>query len=42
MPTTDPSGFPDRAALLPLGAHKGYGLSLMVDILTSVLSEGIW
>ncbi len=40
IPTTDPSGFPDKAALLPMSAHKGYGLSMMSDFLTSVLSGG--
>jgi LDH2 family malate/lactate/ureidoglycolate dehydrogenase len=38
-PTTDPvealAGF-----LLPMGGHRGYGLSLMFEVLTSVLSGG--
>jgi LDH2 family malate/lactate/ureidoglycolate dehydrogenase len=37
--TDDPDiGF--RGFLLPLGGHKGYGLSLVVDILCGVLSGG--
>ena len=38
-PTDDPAtGF--AGFLLPLGGHKGFGLSLMVDILCGVLSGG--
>ena len=46
-PTTDPSRvFPGKGALLPLGSdrerssHKGYGLALLVEVLTGVLSGG--
>lgn len=38
-PTTDPAeGF--DGFLLPLGGHKGFGLSLMIDILCGVMSGG--
>ena len=39
-PTTDPSGYPDVGAVQPMAAHKGYGLALMVELLTSGLSGG--
>jgi LDH2 family malate/lactate/ureidoglycolate dehydrogenase/isocitrate/isopropylmalate dehydrogenase len=46
-PTTDPAAvFPGRGALLPLGSdrehsgHKGYGLGLLVELLTGVLAGG--
>jgi LDH2 family malate/lactate/ureidoglycolate dehydrogenase len=46
-PTTDPAAvFPGKGALLPLGsdrersAHKGYGLALLVELLTAVLAQG--
>ncbi|WP_198588345.1 Ldh family oxidoreductase [Geodermatophilus chilensis] len=46
-PTTDPAAvFPGRGALLPLGSdrerssHKGYGLALLVELLTGVLAQG--
>jgi LDH2 family malate/lactate/ureidoglycolate dehydrogenase/isocitrate/isopropylmalate dehydrogenase len=46
-PTTDPGQvFPGKGALLPLGSdrerssHKGYGLGLLVEILTAVLAQG--
>lgn len=40
LPTTDPSGFPYESFLLPVGAHKGYGLAMMVELLSSVLTGG--
>lgn len=40
-PTTDPADVMDRDGLLrPLGDHKGYGMALMIDLLTGVLSGG--
>lgn len=47
-PSTHPQDMVDGGALLPLGStrelggHKGYALSAMVDILTSVLSGANW
>jgi LDH2 family malate/lactate/ureidoglycolate dehydrogenase/isocitrate/isopropylmalate dehydrogenase len=45
QPTTDPAAvYPGKGALLPLGSdrerssHKGYGLGLLVELLTAVLS----
>jgi ureidoglycolate dehydrogenase (NAD+) len=40
LPTTDPSGYPLVGALLPMAGHKGYGLALMIEILTGVLAGG--
>lgn len=40
LPTTDPSRYPDEGAMQPMGAHKGYGLAVMVELLTAVLSGG--
>lgn len=47
--TTDVEAVFNGGALLPLGGfgelfggHKGYGLSLMVDILSGILSGGTW
>ncbi|MBI2951624.1 Ldh family oxidoreductase [bacterium] len=39
-PTTDPNVYydPPRGALLPFGGHKGYGLSVMIDLLVGTLS----
>jgi LDH2 family malate/lactate/ureidoglycolate dehydrogenase len=46
---TDPSGIPTEDAptallgmLLPTGGHKGFGLALMIDVLTGVLGDGGW
>lgn len=38
IPTTDPSRYPDVGALLPMAGHKGYGLALMIEILTAVIT----
>jgi ureidoglycolate dehydrogenase (NAD+) len=40
LPTTDPSGYPLVGALLPMAGHKGYGIALLVEILTGVLCGG--
>lgn len=36
-PTTDPSRYPDEGAMLPMAGHKGYGLAMLVDLLTGLL-----
>lgn len=38
-PTTDPSRYPDEGAMMPMAAHKGYGLALLVDALTGALAD---
>ena len=40
LPTTDPGNYPLAGALLPMAGHKGYGLGLMVEILSGVLGGG--
>lgn len=40
LPTTDPGNYPLAGALLPMAGHKGYGIGLMVEILTGVLGGG--
>lgn len=37
IPTTDPSKYPDEGALMPMGNHKGYGIAMFVEIMTSIL-----
>jgi LDH2 family malate/lactate/ureidoglycolate dehydrogenase len=39
-PTTDPSHYPAEGAMLPMSAHKGYGLAVLVDVLTGILAAG--
>ncbi|MDT3682960.1 MAG: Ldh family oxidoreductase [Truepera sp.] len=36
--TTNPSDFFDGGSLLPFGGHKGFGLALMVEVLSGVLA----
>ncbi len=38
LPTTDPRGFPTRGAQLPMAGHKGYGLAVLMEVLTAVLT----
>jgi LDH2 family malate/lactate/ureidoglycolate dehydrogenase len=41
VPTTDPEQAV-QGMLLPVGGHKGFGLALMIDVLTGVLTGGGW
>ncbi len=38
LPTNDPSGFPTRGAQVPMAGHKGYGLAVLIEVLTAVLT----
>ncbi len=38
LPTNDPSGFPLRGAQVPMAGYKGYGLAILVEVLTAVLT----
>jgi uncharacterized oxidoreductase len=42
QPTTDPNAFygPPPGAILPVGGHKGYGLSVIVEMLAGALTGG--
>lgn len=37
IPTTDPRKYPREGALIPMGGHKGYGIAMFIEIMTSVL-----
>ena len=37
LPTIHPDRFPDEGALLPMGGHKGYGIAMFVEVLTSIM-----
>ena len=37
LPTTDPAAG-NRGAILPFGGHKGYGIGILVDLLTGALA----
>ena len=39
-PTTEPKDFYDGGALLTVGAHKGSGLSIVVDLLAGAITTG--
>ena len=38
LPTTDPDDFPQRTSLTPMAGHKGYGLALLVEVLSAVMT----
>jgi len=38
VPTDDPSGYPEKSTLLPMAFHKGYGLAVLVETLSAVIS----
>lgn len=39
-PTTDPQNVMDSELFMPIGEHKGFGLAIWVEMMTSVLSGG--
>lgn len=40
-PTNDPSAFPQEGALQPMAAHKGYGVAMFIELMTSIISGGL-
>ena len=40
VPTDDPNAAAHQGLIQPFGGYKGYGLSLLIDILTGVISGG--
>lgn len=43
LPTQDPyEGYEGGGSLTPVGAHKGYGLTMAHEIITAVLTGGKW
>jgi ureidoglycolate dehydrogenase (NAD+) len=38
LPTTDPSVFPDKGSMMPFGGHKGYGIAVMIEVLSAMIS----
>ncbi len=38
LPTTDPRVFPDAGSLVPMAGHKGYGLALLIETLSGILT----
>jgi len=40
LPTTDAKCYPHSASMVPMSGHKGYGLAIMVEVLSGLLSGG--
>jgi ureidoglycolate dehydrogenase (NAD+) len=38
LPTTDPSGFPQCGFMMPFAGHKGYGIAVMIEVLSAMIS----
>jgi len=38
VPTTNPNEYPAKGAQLPMAGHKGYGLAILVEIMTAVMT----
>jgi ureidoglycolate dehydrogenase (NAD+) len=38
LPTTNPKLFPHQGALVPMAAHKGYGLALLIETLSGIVT----
>jgi ureidoglycolate dehydrogenase (NAD+) len=38
VPTDDPGSYPQKGALLPMAGHKGYGLAVLVETLSAILT----
>lgn len=41
-PTTDANLYPEQACILPMAGHKGYGIALLVEILSAVLTGALF
>jgi LDH2 family malate/lactate/ureidoglycolate dehydrogenase len=41
LPTTDPTCYPESGALQPAAGHKGYGISLLIEMLSGVLTGAL-
>jgi LDH2 family malate/lactate/ureidoglycolate dehydrogenase len=41
-PTEDPKALMDGGMILPFGKHKGYGIGMILDVLTGVISGGLF
>ncbi len=38
LPTTDPFQYPHASSLVPFAGHKGYGIAMMIETLSGILS----
>lgn len=38
LPTSDPSNWPGSGSMVPMAAHKGYGIALLIEVLAGALT----
>jgi LDH2 family malate/lactate/ureidoglycolate dehydrogenase len=41
VPSTDPAAFLEGGALMPMAGHKGYGIALLIEILSAVITGAL-
>lgn len=42
LPTSDPSRYPEEGAILPMAGHKGYGIAVLVEVLSAVMTGALF
>jgi len=42
LPTTDSAKYPEEGAILPMAGHKGYGIAVLVEVLSAVLTGALF
>ena len=41
-PTNDPMKYPEDACILPMAGHKGYGIALLVEVLSAIVTGALF
>jgi len=41
-PTNDPMKYPEKACILPMAGHKGYGIAMLVEVLSAVVTGALF
>lgn len=42
LPTNDLSKYPEEGAILPMAGHKGYGIAVLIEVLSAVLTGALF
>jgi ureidoglycolate dehydrogenase (NAD+) len=41
-PTNDPMKYPENACILPMAGHKGYGIALLIEVLSAIVTDALF